>query len=411
MPSTLLMVALVVGLYSAWNIGANDLANAMGTSVGSRALTLRRAIICAGICEFLGAALVGSHVTDTIRKGIIDPMMFASNPETLALGMLAALISSALLLHLLSILGMPASTTHAIVGAVTGFGLLQMGIQAIFWKKLFFIFISWVTSPLVGGIMAFVMFKFIAHHILSSDLPYAKAVKASPYLASSVVFILTLSIVYKGLLQRYADFSFRESFLCAFLLGSLAFLVTRFFFRGRRESRGLEDEYRRVEKIFSVLQVITACYVAFAHGANDVANAIGPLAAIINIACTNAICMQVQVPIGLLLLGGAGIVLGVATYGYKVIETVGRKITEITPSRGFSAEFATATTVLVCSKMGLPISTTHTLVGAVIGVGFARGIAVLNFGVIRNIITSWFITIPGAALMTVIIFKLLKIFY
>ena len=387
------------------------MANAMGTSVGSRALSLKRAVICAGIFEFLGAVLVGSHVTDTIRKGIVDPLMFTSNPETLALGMLAALMASAIFLNLATIMGMPVSTTHAIVGAVAGFGVVEMGLHAIHWTKLFSIFLSWVISPLMGGVMAFLMFTFIAKRILSSAAPHKNAVLTAPFLVFAVVFILILSILYKGLRNLYLDVPLESALLTSLLLGALAFLFTKNFFRGRRESTGIDDEYRRVEKIFAFLQVVTACYVAFAHGANDVANAIGPLAAFFSIAKTHTVAMQVQVPIGMLLLGGIGIVIGLATFGYRVIETIGRKITEITPSRGFSAQFAAATTVLICSKMGLPISTTHTLVGAVIGVGFARGIASLNFGVVRNIIGSWLITIPSAAILTVIIFKVLDFIY
>jgi len=407
MPIPLLLLALVFGLYSAWNIGANDVANAMGTSVGSKALTLRKAIICAGIFEFLGAVLVGSHVTDTIRKGIVEPLYFSNNPEILAIGMLSALIASSLFLNLATYMGMPVSTTHAIVGAVAGFGVVEMGFQVIYWKKLFYIFLSWMVSPLMGGIIAFFLFKFITRKILSSPTPYKNAAQISPYLVFAVVFILILSIIYKGLRNLCLDVPLGKSLMISFLLGIIAYMFTKIFFRGRRESKGIEDEFRRVEKIFTFLQVITACYVAFAHGANDVANAVGPLAVIFSIAKTHTVTMKVQIPIGILVLGGGGIVVGLATFGYRVIETIGKKITEITPSRGFSAEFATATTVLVCSKMGIPISTTHTLVGAVMGVGFARGIAALNFGVVRNVIKSWVITIPGSAIFSVLIFKVL----
>ena len=411
MPPTLLLVALTFGLYAAWNIGANDVANAMGTTVGSRSLTLRNAVICAGIFEFLGAVLVGTHVTNTVRKGIVDPLIFTNNPEVLALGMLAALISSAIFLNFATFMGMPVSTTHAIVGAVAGFGVMEMGPQAIYWKKILLIFLSWVVSPIAGGVVAFFIFKFIAYKILSSVTPYKKAVETSPYLVFAVVFILVLSIIYKGLRNLYLDVSLGAALSLSFSIGVLALLLAKQFFRGRRESRGVEDEYRRVEKIFSFLQIITACYVAFAHGANDVANAIGPLAAILSIAKTNTVAMQVQVPIGILFVGGVGIVVGLATFGYRVIDTIGRKITEITPSRGFSAQFAAATIVLVCSKMGIPISTTHTLVGAVIGVGFARGIAVLNFQVVRNIVGSWLITIPSSAILAIIILKILILIF
>ncbi|MCD6353031.1 MAG: inorganic phosphate transporter [Proteobacteria bacterium] len=416
LPLSFLIITLVFGLYSAWNIGANDVANAMGTSVGSRALTFKKAVILAGICEFLGAVLVGSHVTDTIRKGIVDPLMFSGNPEHLAYGMLAALISSAIFLNLSTLIGMPVSTTHSIVGAVAGFGLIKAGVHAVYWSKLLSIALSWMVAPLIGAIAAFFVFKFISRKILSKPKPYEKAVFYSPYLVFAVIFVLTLSIIYKGPRHLFLDMSLGDALLVSSLLGMLALLAVKHFFQTRTIIEGiadeyLSDEYRRVEKIFAFLQIITACCVAFAHGANDVANAIGPVAAIVSIAKTNAVAMQVEVPIGILLLGGVGIVFGLATFGYRVIETIGKKITEITPSRGFSAEFATATTVLFCSKMGLPISTTHTLVGAVIGVGFARGIAVLDFGIVKKILWAWLITIPLSALMTIIIFKLLTFIY
>lgn len=416
MPLWFIIVAVIFSMYSAWNIGANDVANAMGTSVGSRALTLKRAVILAGICEFCGAVLVGSHVTDTIRKGIVDPMTFVANPEKLALGMLAALICSAIFLNLSTVLGMPVSTTHAIVGAVAGFGVIEAGPHAIYWSKIVSIIVSWMVAPLFGAIMAFCVFKYISRKILSKPKPFERAVHHAPYLIFAVAFTLCLSIIYKGLSHLFSDVPLVTALLISLLLGTLAFMATRCFFRTYTIKNGIPDEYltleyRRVEKIFAFMQIITACYVAFAHGANDVANAVGPVAAIVSIVKTNTVAMQVEVPIGILLLGGIGIVLGLATFGYRVIETIGKKITEITPSRGFAAEFATATTVLICSKMGLPISTTHTLVGSVIGVGFARGIAALDFGVVRKIVSSWFITIPLSAGLTMAVFKLLVFIY
>ena len=263
----------------------------------------------------------------------------------------------------------------------------------------------------MGGIMAFFTFKFIRQKILKSATPYQQALTTSPYLIFAVTFILTLSIIFKGLKNLHLDISLGNAILISCLLGFVAFTAARHFFQNRKQNNDVKDEYKQVEGIFSFLQVITACSVAFAHGANDVANAIGPLAVIWSIAKTNTVALCVQVPIGMLFLGGVGIVVGLATIGYPVIDTVGKKITEITPSRGFSAEFATAATVLLCSKMGLPISTTHTLVGAVLGVGFARGITSLNFGIVRNILGSWIITIPGAAILTVVIFNVLTMIY
>jgi PiT family inorganic phosphate transporter len=308
-------------------------------------------------------------------------------------------------------MGMPVSTTHAIVGAVAGFGIIEVGIRGVYWEKLFSIIVSWMISPLVGGLVAFVLFKFLTHRILSSENPYQQAVKISPYLVFAVVAILVLSIIYKGLDNLHLDVPLGRALLFSCLAGTIALILTRFLFHGRKKAEDIEGELLQVEKIFALLQVTTACYVAFAHGANDVANAIGPLAAILHIAKTGSVAMTVQVPVGVLLLGGVGIAMGLASFGYRVIETIGRKITEITHSRGFSAEFATATTVLICSKLGLPISTTHTLVGAVLGVGFARGIAVLNFGVIRNIIGSWLVTIPITAFFTIVVYQILVLLF
>ncbi len=401
-------IAIVAGFYMAWTIGANDVANAMGTSVGSGALTLKQAVIVAAFFEFAGAFLVGSHVTDTIRKGMVDPSVFSSSPEVLMLGMLSALLAAAVWLQAATHWGLPVSTTHSIVGAVVGFAVVAAGVEGINWSKVWQIVASWVISPVMGGVISATVFIFLRNRVLDNKKPFEAVKKNAPYLLFLLFGILTLSMVYKGLKNLKLDLSVYEALAVAAFVGFAAALAGRILIaRIKRDPvEPLNKELVAVEGVFRKLQIITACYMAFAHGANDVANAIGPLAAIYSITKTHAVAMTVEVPVWILLLGGAGIVIGLATWGYKVIETVGKKITEMTPSRGFSAEFGAATTVLICSKMGLPISTTHTLVGSVIGVGMARGLASLNMRVVRNIIYSWLITLPVAALLSIIFYKI-----
>ena len=401
----ILLIAVSVGLYMAWNIGANDVANAFGTSIGSKALTFKQVVLIAAIFEFAGAVLVGSHVTDTVRKGIVDSSLFTATPEILAYGMVSALLAASIWLHIASTIGWPVSTTHSIVGGIAGFGLVAGGFSAIAWGKMAQIVISWVLSPLLGGIIAAAMFIFISRRIIDTEDPHLHLKKVSPYLIFLVITILFLSIVYKGLKNLHLDLPFNQALFIASLIGLFAAVIGKVLID--KVEPGHKGGFDAVERVFRYLQIITACYVAFAHGANDVANSIGPVAAVISVIQTKTIQMKVDVPIWLLFIGGGGIILGLATYGYKVIEMVGKKITEITPSRGFSAEFGAATTVLIASKLGLPVSTTHTLVGSVIGVGLARGMAALNLRVIRDIFISWGATIPFTAILTVLFYKLL----
>lgn len=403
-------VATAACAYMAWNIGANDVANAMGTAVGSRSITMKQAVLLAAVFEFAGAFLVGGHVTNTVRKGIVSTEVFQGSPEIFVLGMLSAMLAAGVWLNLATFLGLPVSTTHSIIGAIVGFGLLVGGISAIQWGKLGFVVMSWIISPLIGGLMAWVIFTFIKRTVLTSWNPVRAARRVVPILIFPVVVILILSVLYKGLTNLKLDIPFNHALAIALIIGVLAYYAMKFFLvlKLRDIPRKRADAFSQVEKIFSYLEVGTACYIAFAHGANDVANAIGPFAAIVSVFKSGDLTMNVPVPIWVLALGGAGIVVGLGTWGYRVIETIGNKITSITPSRGFSAAFATATTVLVCSKLGLPVSTSHTLVGSIIGVGLARGMAALNLGVIRSIINSWIITIPATAIVTVLIFLVLK---
>jgi PiT family inorganic phosphate transporter len=410
-----LITTLVGGAYMAWNIGANDVANAMGTSVGSGALTLKRAIVLAAIFEFLGAVLVGSHVTDTIRKGIVEVSLFtpagpagADGPLLLALGMLAALIAAGAWLHVATHFALPVSTTHSIVGAVVGIGVATFGLAGVDWGTMLEIVLSWFASPVMGALIAFFMFVFIRRRILENDDPAAASRRIGPLLVGLVTTIIFLSFLYKALSNVIEAPPFGLAFGISLALGVVGALASRPLIA--RADRREGKPYEHVERMFAVLQVATAVFVAFAHGANDVANAVGPLASVVTLARTGftEIATTVAVPFWVLLLGGVGIVIGLATLGYRVIETVGKQITEMTPTRGFSAEFGAATTVLIASRLGIPVSTTHTLVGGVIGVGLAQGMAALNLRVVRNIIVSWLATVPIAAAFSMILYFILR---
>lgn len=404
---------VAVCLYMAWAIGANDVANSMADAVGSRALSLKWAIILAAGCEFAGAVLVGSDVTDTIRKGIVRPEALAGRPEELCLGMACAALAAALWLHLATAFGMPVSTTHSIVGAVAGLGIVAAGWASVHWGRIGGIVASWFISPIAGMAMAFAVFHLISHLVLRRARPAAAAVWAMPVLVFIVFLVVALSTLYDGLKNLAAEWrvylvgprAMLLSTAIALIAAALASLLIRRSLRGAAELP-LGEQLHSVERVFAPLVIITSSSVAFAHGANDVANAVGPMAAVFHVIKTGSIAMKVPVPIWILALGGAGIVLGLSTYGYRVMRTVGSTITELTPSRGVAADIAASTTVLVCSRLGMPISTTHTIVGAILGVGLARGLAAVNYRIIRNILGSWLITVPAAAMVTVLLFLL-----
>jgi len=466
--TVLLIIALAGGFYMAWSIGANDVANAMGTSVGSGALTVKRAVILAAVLEFAGAFLVGTSVSETIRKGIINPDIFLGNEFDLVYGMIGALLAAAVWLQIASYFGWPVSTTHSIVGAVLGFGVMYGGMHAADWPKVGSIAASWVISPLLCGTISYGLFTLIRRLIFYSTEPVKVAKRITPYLVFFVFLVLTLAMVFKGLKNLKLNLDFIDAFLVAILVGLIAALISKvlvkrinhvseneeFDFKqpaevGKRVEKALRQlkkatissegqvtnelshimgdletiesdltrkitisressDYKTVERIFVYLQILSAGFVAFAHGANDVANAVGPLAAVISVLQTGAFAAKSAVPLWILGLGGVGIVIGLATWGWRVMITIGKKITELTPSRGFAAEFATAITIVLASKLGIPVSTTHTLVGGVLGVGFARGIKALNLRVITNIVISWVITIPVGALGAITFYYILK---
>ncbi|ALO35452.1 inorganic phosphate transporter PiT family protein [Colwellia sp. MT41] len=418
---TFVIIAAVVGFFMAWGIGANDVANAMGTSVGSKALTIKQAIIIAMVFEFAGAYLAGGEVTSTIRKGIIDASYFIETPELLVYGMISALFAAATWLLIASALGWPVSTTHSIIGAIVGFAAVGVSPDAVEWGKVLGIVGSWVVTPLISGVIAFVIFNSAQKLIFDTDKPLEQAKRWVPVYMFLAGFVLSLVTIKKGLkhigletvdlgivtLEIKGAGGYYLAIIVAVIVAIIGkILISRLKFD---ETLAKKAQYVNVEKVFAVLMVITACAMAFAHGSNDVANAIGPLAAVVSIvendgqiSATSAIAWWI------LPLGGFGIVAGLALFGHKVMATIGQGITHLTPSRGFAAELAAASTVVIASGAGLPISTTQTLVGAVLGVGMARGIAAINLGVVRNIVISWVVTLPIGAGLSILFFWMMQ---
>jgi PiT family inorganic phosphate transporter len=405
-----IVLAALFGLFMAWGIGANDVANAMATSVGSKALTIRQAIVVAAVFEFLGAVLAGGAVTDTVRKGIVDANLLADTPELLVYGMLAALLAAGTWLFIASRNGWPVSTTHSIVGAIVGFAAVGIGVDAVQWGKVGTIVMSWVASPLTAGFIAYLIYQSVQRLILRQDDPLEKAKRWVPVYMFFAAFTITLVTILKGLSHVGLTLSIRESYTYAIVIAVAIALLGAFVIRRIKPDKKAEkhQHFYTVERVFGVLMVITACGMAFAHGSNDVANAIGPLAAVISVAHTGVIASKAGLPFWVLMLGGGGIVVGLATYGRHVIATVGQKITQLTPSRGFAAELAAATTIVIASGTGMPISTTHTLVGAVLGVGIARGIEAIDLRVVARILVSWVVTIPAGAFLAIIFFFIFK---
>ncbi len=399
-------LAAIFGLFMAWGIGANDVANAMATSVGSRALTIKQAILVAAVFEFLGAVLAGGAVTSTIRRGIVDVNALSGTPELLIYGMLASLLAAGTWLLIASRNGWPVSTTHSIVGAIVGFAAVGIGLDAVQWGQVGTIAMSWVVSPLMAGIIAFLIFSSVQWLILSREDPLERAKRYVPIYMFMAAFTITLVTILKGLKHVGLDVGMRDSYLLAAGIAlAVAFLGKAAIMRIKPDPKAeKKHHFVTVERVFGVLMIITACGMAFAHGSNDVANAIGPLAAVISVAQSGLIGAKSAVPVWALVLGGLGIVIGLATFGRHVIATVGESITQLTPSRGFAAELSAATTIVVASGTGIPISTTHTLVGAVLGVGLARGIEAIDLRVVGRIFISWVITIPAGALFAIVFF-------
>ena len=407
----LVTIAAVVGFFMAWGIGANDVANAMGTSVGSKALTIKQAIIVGMIFGFAGAYLAGGEVTSTIRKGIIDSGYFTNTPELLVYGMIASLMAAGLWLLVASYLGWPVSTTHSIVGAIVGFSAVGIGMDSVNWGKVGGIVGSWIVTPAISGVLAYLIFQSAQKLIFNTDNPIRQAKRFVPAYMGFAGFVMALVTIKKGLKHVGLHFSTQEAYLLAIAVAVLIYIVGVLIIGRLKMDEKAERHamYANLERIFAVLMVLTACCMAFAHGSNDVANAIGPLAAVVSIVQNDGeIVKKAALAWWILPLGAAGIVAGLAIFGHRVIATIGKGITHLTPSRGFAAELAAASTVVIASGTGLPISTTQTLVGAVLGVGMARGIAALNLSVIRNIVISWVITLPAGAALSILFFFVLK---
>ncbi len=410
----LFVLACVFGLFMAWGIGANDVSNAMGTSVGSRALTMKQAICIAMVFEFAGAYLAGGEVTETIRSGIVDVSVMTNHPDLFVFGMLSSLLAAGSWLLIASILGWPVSTTHSIVGAIIGFAAVGISVDAVQWGQVWGIVGSWVTSPLVAGILSFWIFRSVQYLILDTEDPFANAKRYIPFYMFAVGFFLSMVTILKGLKyvlkEHQLDFSFMQSVMIAALIGLIVAGIGTYLLSRITQDAAADknNRFSSVERVFGVLMIFTACSMAFAHGSNDVANAVGPMAAVISVIQSGEVGAKAAVSPWILLLGGVGIVVGLATYGYKVMITIGKKITELTPSRGFAAEMAAAATVVIASGIGLPISTTHTLVGAVLGVGLARGIGALNLRVIGGFFASWIIPLPAGAGLSILFFFFFK---
>jgi PiT family inorganic phosphate transporter len=406
-----LVMAIIFGGYMAWGIGANDVANAMGTPVGSGAITVKQAIIIAAIFEFAGAFIAGGQVTKTIRKGIIDPSSIAGNPELLVYGMLAALLAAAIWLMLASTRGWPVSTTHTIVGAIVGFASVGIGIDAVNWGKIGNIVASWLVSPLIGGAIALLLMISIRKLILNTEKPFEKARLWGPVYVFLVGWIVGLVTLFKGLKHLDFELTVVQSLVTATVIGIVLAFIGKLLINRVKVDPEADKEYHyaSVEKVFVPLMLFTAAAMAFAHGSNDVANAIGPLAAVVSIVQSGGeVAQKAGLPLWILILGGAGIVIGLSTMGYRVMETIGTKITELTPTRGYCATLAAATTVVLASKTGLPVSTTQIAVGAVMGVGLARGVGAIDLRVVGGIILSWLVTLPAGGILAALFFFLFK---
>ena len=407
----LIVLAAVFGFVMAWGIGANDVANAMGTSVGAKAITLKQAILIAMVFEFAGAYLAGGEVTSTIRKGIIDAGYFIDTPDYLVLGMIGSLLAAGIWLAVASYYGWPVSTTHSIIGAIVGFTAVGVSVDAVQWLKIGGIVGSWIITPAISGLIAILIFLSAKKLIFDRATPLVYAIKYVPIYMGLAGFIMALVTIKKGLKHVGLGLTPEMGYTLAVSIGIFVGLVGMLVIKRLHTEKALtyEEQQASIERVFAVLMVLTACCMAFAHGSNDVANAIGPLAAVVSVVTNGGeITSDAKLAWWILPLGGIGIVAGLALFGHRVMKTIGQGITHLTPSKGFAAELAAATTVLIASGTGLPISTTQTLVGAVLGVGIIQGVAALNGKVVKNILVSWIVTLPAGATLSIIFFFSLK---
>lgn len=408
-----LILAITLCLFMTWGVGANDLANVMSTTMGSKAVTVKQAMLIAIIFEFAGAFLGGNGVTETMRDGIINTSLLSQQPLILIEGMLGVLLACTVWMNLASYLGVPVSITNALVGSMVGFGCVVLGNDTIHWQQVYHIAIGWVTSPLIAGVTAYGLFFSIQQVIFVKNDPLEKAKLYIPIYLFLVGSILSFITVFKGLHHFNIQLNFKQNLAVA-LATSISITIIGMIFIKRiseRPNMRRREKFLQVEKYFAVLMAMTACAMVFAHGANDVSLAVGPLSIVYSLVIhANQPFGALDYPAWIILLGCIGVIAGLLMYGRKVIETVGSSITALTPSRAFAATLAAATAVVVATSLGIPVSATQTLVGAVLGVGLARGIGALNLIVIRNIFTSWILTLPAASLLTILAYKILHLF-
>ncbi|MEH1792607.1 inorganic phosphate transporter [Nostoc sp.] len=436
---TLLLVALLA-FYVAWNLGANDVANAMGTSVGSKAVTLKQALIIAGVLEFTGAVLFGHEVTETLATKIANPALFAATPQIFVIGMVTVLISCGVWLQIATSRGLPVSSSHAVVGAIAGFSWVALGVGAIDWPSIGLISIGWVLTPLISGAIAALFYSLIKHWILDQPNQVVQLQEWIPWLSTALLGVFGV-IVLPSLTEPLTNFVIEQvgftipAYDIPLLMGAVAAVGLTIISWRQLEDLGKTEKSTQspipsphyplssegalpspipnpVERLFGRFQLLSACFVAFAHGSNDVGNAIAPLAAIVYINRTGSVPIDgITIPLWILILGGAGIVGGLAVWGKKVIATIGENIIALEPSSGFCAELATATTILIASRLGLPVSTSHALVGGVVGIGLVQNIKSIKFQTLKGIAAAWLITIPVSALLSAAIFSIAQILF
>ena len=428
-PITLLLVALLA-FYVAWNLGANDVANAMGTSVGSKAITLKQAIIIAGVLEFTGAVLFGHGVTETLSTKVANPTLFAATPQVLVTGMMTVLISCGLWLQIATSRGLPVSSSHAVVGAIAGFSWVALGVNAIDWSSIGLITIGWIFTPVISGAIAAFFYSQIKHWILEQPNQVSQLKEWIPWLSAVLLGVFGV-IVLPSLTQPLTNVFINQFgvnipphdiplITGAFAAVTLTLITWRQLEEAGEKIPSQPSTVNRqpstvnnpIESIFARFQVLSACFVAFAHGSNDVGNAIAPLAAIAYINQSGQVPSDgITVPLWILVLGGVGIVGGLAVWGEKVIATIGENIIALQPSSGFCAELATATTILLASRMGLPVSTSHALVGGVVGIGLVQSLDSVKFQTLQGIATAWLVTVPVSAVLSAAIFSIARIFF
>ncbi|MGF1539388.1 MAG: inorganic phosphate transporter [Pleurocapsa sp.] len=406
-----LILISLLAFYVAWNLGANDVANSMGTSVGSKAITLTQAIIIAGCLEFTGAVIFGERVSATLATKVANPELFIATPQTFLRGMIAVLLACGLWLQIATSQGLPVASSHAVVGAIAGFSWVAIGTKAIDWGNIGLICLGWLITPIISAIVAICLYALLKYWVIERENSLQQLREWIPWLSSLLITIF--GIIVLPTIRELPLFNLLslspQSWSLAIALASVT-AVTIYSWRQLDKAQKLASEKAILEKVMSRFQVLSACFVAFAHGSNDVGNAIAPLAVVVFIFNTNIVPINtLDIPNWILILGGLGIVAGLAVQGKKVISTVGEGIISLVPSSGFCAEIATAATILLASSIGLPVSTSHALVGSVVGIGLVSQDQKISWSTIQSVALAWVITLPAAAVLGGVIFSLLRL--